>query len=217
MKEERLAIGGAIVAALAASLCCIGPLLFVMLGAGAFGAATVFESARPYLLSAATLLLGFGFYRTYFRWGGACAPGAACATKPVSRASRAGLWSASVAVAAFAFSPYYAGTLASKLSKQNTTSVQPTAPRAQSSNAPSASEPASGTATTTLTVEGMTCASCETTIDLAVEQTPGVRSASASFERSEVVVEYDPTKVTPAQLAQSVNDKTDYKATPRQP
>lgn len=210
MKKEKLAVGGAVVAAIAASLCCIGPLLFVVLGVGAFGAATAFESARPYLLAAAGLLLAFGFYRAYFRREEACAPGEACGTKPVNKASRVGLWIASIAVLAFALSPYYAGTLASRLSKKTVTDVQPTAPATQSSSAPAS-------ATTTLKVEGMTCASCETTISLALEQTPGVRSARASFERGEVVVEYDPGQVTPAQLAQSVNEKTAYKATPRQP
>ncbi len=135
----------------------------------------------------------------------------------MNRASRAGLWIASIAVLAFALSPYYAGTLASRLNNKNVTDAQPTAPATQSSTASSAGVVASGTATTTLTVEGMTCASCETTINLALQKTPGVRSASASFERSEVVVEYDPARVTPAQLAQSVNEKTAYRATPRQP
>ncbi len=217
MKEERLAIGGAVVASIAASLCCVGPLLFVVLGVGAFGAATAFDSARPYLLGSAVLLLAFGFYRTYFRHEEACATDEACATKPVNCASRAGLWLASIAVLALALSPYYAGTLASRLNNKNVTDAQHTAPATQSSSAPNAAAPASRTATTTLTVEGMTCASCETTINLALQKTPGVRSASASFERSEVVVEYDPAQVTPSQLAQSVNEKTDYKATPRQP
>ncbi len=217
MKEERLAIGGAVIAAITASLCCIGPLLFVVLGVGAFGAAAAFDSARSYLLGAAVLLLAFGFYRTYFRGEEACAPGEACATKPVNRASRAGLWIASIAVLAFALSPYYAGTLASRLNNKSATDVQPTAPAMQSSSAPNAAAPTSGTATATLSVEGMTCASCETTINLALQKTPGVRSASASFDRSEVVVEYDPARVTPSQLAQSVNEKTAYRATPRQP
>ncbi len=63
MREERLAVGGAIITAFVASLCCIGPLLFVVLGLGAFGAAATFETARPYLLGLAVLLLAFGFYR----------------------------------------------------------------------------------------------------------------------------------------------------------
>lgn len=110
MKEERLASGGAILAAFAASLCCIAPLLFVVLGLGAFGAASFFDTARPYLLGAAVLCLAFGFYRAYFRRAEACAPDGTCVAKPVNRASRIILWMASAAVIAFALSPYYAGT-----------------------------------------------------------------------------------------------------------
>ncbi len=55
MREERLAIGGAVIAALAASLCCLGPLLFLVLGLGVFSAAAVFEAAPPYLIGAAVL------------------------------------------------------------------------------------------------------------------------------------------------------------------
>ena len=76
MKKENVAIGGAVLTALGASLCCVGPLLALAFGVGAFGAAAVFVSARPYLLAAAVLALAFGFYRIYFRRE-ACAPGEA--------------------------------------------------------------------------------------------------------------------------------------------
>lgn len=92
MKGERLATGGAVMAAIAASLCCLGPLLFLVLGLGAFGAAAAFETARPFLLSAAGLLLGVAFYRVYFCRRQACTPDGACETKPVNRASRIVVW-----------------------------------------------------------------------------------------------------------------------------
>jgi mercuric ion transport protein len=125
MKEKRLAVGGAVIAAIAASLCCVGPVLFAALGLGAFGAASVFQSARPYLLAGAVLLLAVGFYWTYFRRQAACAPGEVCATKPVGRIGRAGLWIATIAVLAFALAPYYAGHIASVLARW-----QPAATRA---------------------------------------------------------------------------------------
>lgn len=115
MKEERLASGGAILAAIAASLCCLAPLVFVVLGLGAFGAAAFFETARPYLLGAAVVLLAFGFYRSYFRPAESCAPDGTCIGKPINRASRVILWIAAAGVIAFALSPYYAGALARHL------------------------------------------------------------------------------------------------------
>src|SRR3982751_920243 len=112
MSKERSIIGSAVIAAFLASLCCIGPLLFVVLGVGTFGAAAYFESARPFLMGSAMLLLSVAFYWIYFRRREVtCAPGEACATKPVSRASRVGLWVASLAVLIFALLPYVAGPL----------------------------------------------------------------------------------------------------------
>ncbi|MFL6335034.1 MAG: mercuric transporter MerT family protein [Pyrinomonadaceae bacterium] len=204
MKEERLALGGAVAAALAASACCVGPLLFVVLGLGAFGAAAALETARPYLLSAAVLLLAFGFYRTYFRRAEVCAPGAHCSTPVASRISRVSLWVATAAVLAFAFSPYYAGALAGRLMPARQPEVE-RSPVLQTSPADAAPTRA------TFKVTGMTCASCETTIRLALERTPGVRSAAVSFVRGEAVVEYEPDTVTPKKLRDAIN-KTGYKA-----
>lgn len=194
MRVGKIATGGALLTAFAASLCCIGPLLFVLLGLGTFGAATVFESMRPYLLGAAVLFLAFGFYRTYFRRV-ACAPGEDCAPKPMGRAGRTGLWVASVAVLAFALSPYYAGALARRIGSNAKTSNAVT---------PNTQQRA------TFKVTGMTCAGCETTIKLALERTPGVRSAEVSYERGEAVVIYDPHVTTPEKIRDRINE-TGYK------
>ena len=204
MKGERIALGGAVAAALAASACCVGPLLFVVLGLGAFGAAAVLESARPYMLSASVLLLSFGFYRTYFRRAETCAPGEHCSTPAVSSISRISLWLAAAAVLAFAFSPYYAGALADRLRRARQLEVERPSVRQTSPQEASTSQ-------ATFKVTGMTCASCETTIMLALERTPGVRSATVSFDRGEAVVEYDPGAVTPEKLRDAINE-TGYKA-----
>jgi copper chaperone CopZ len=205
MEKEKLSLGGAVIAAFAASLCCVGPVLFAVLGLGAFGAATIFEAARPWLLGAAIIALGFGFYRAYGSKQTACAPGEACATKPINRAGRAGLWIASALALAFALSPYYIGSLAARLTTRAATSVAPTT-SAQKSQAAASSEAASAT----FAVEGMTCASCETTLRLALERTAGVRRAEVSYKNGEAVVEYDPKLTAPDKLRAAI-DETGYK------
>lgn len=203
MRSEKLLSGSAVLAAFVASLCCVGPLLFAALGLGAFGAASVFESARPYLLGVAVLALGFGFYRTYFRRAEACAPAEACAAKPANKAGRAGLWIASVAVVAFALSPWYAGTLAHWFrARSATASTQPQSAQPQAAAAQQTAE-----AQVTFKVSGMTCTSCETTVRLALESAPGVRRAEVSYQRGEAVV----AKVTLAKLREVI-DKTGFKA-----
>jgi copper chaperone CopZ len=95
---------------------------------------------------------------------------------------------------AFALSPYYAGTLARRLNGKT--------------QQPAAGQPT--TARATLKVSGMTCAGCEVTIKLALERTPGVRSAEVSYERGEAVVVYDPSVTTPEKLRDAINE-TGYK------
>jgi copper chaperone CopZ len=55
----------------------------------------------------------------------------------------------------------------------------------------------------------MTCAGCEATIKLALEQTPGVRGSEVSYDRAEAVVDYDPGVTDVAQL-QKVISETGY-------
>lgn len=65
-KRSRAASIAAVGAALLASLCCIGPVLFVTLGVGA-GFATRFEPLRPLFTFLTIALLGLGFYSVYGR------------------------------------------------------------------------------------------------------------------------------------------------------
>lgn len=210
MRRDRLALGGAIAAALAASLCCTGPLLFVIVGAGAFGAASAFEPLRPYMLSAAVLLLAYGFYRAYFRRDARaadCAPGTSCASSSVasSSAGRAGLWFASALVLAFALAPLYAGHISAALLRKETVEE-----RAASQPASRALAESEAWQTATIEIEGMSCVSCEAPIEAALENTPGVGGADVSYEAGTARVQYDPRKTGVQQLRRAI-ETTGYK------
>jgi len=69
------------------------------------------------------------------------------------------------------------------------------------------------TATTTLHIEGMTCAGCETAVKLVLKKTPGVVSAKVSYEEKRAVVTYDAAKTTPQKIAAAVADALSYKVT----
>jgi copper chaperone CopZ len=213
MMKEKAVIGGALSAGLLASLCCIGPLLFVLFGVGAFGAATYFEKARPLLMGGSILLLAVAFYWVYFkRQKVSCEPGEVCADKSVSRASRIGLWTASVAVLTFAALPYFAGPLAAKIEEKKIVSEQSNKEEccvAHVSGNETTITPAAGMDVATFKVEGMTCVSCETTIKLALQRTPGVRRTEVSYDRGEAVVEYDPQKTNHNKLRDAIN-RTGY-------
>jgi copper chaperone CopZ len=55
-----------------------------------------------------------------------------------------------------------------------------------------------------LQIQGMHCTSCAINIDSALEDTEGVFSASTSYARSTVTIEYDPEKITTEQLTQII-------------
>ena len=219
MLKEKTVLGGAIVAAFAASLCCIAPLLFVLLGMGSLGMAAIFEPFRPYLLGGAVLLLGLAYYWIYFKneKAEACAPGEACETKPANRASRFGLWFATFAVILFALTPYITASMANRTGTKELVVVrgdddccEPNM-KLKSDNAVSTNNPPpANTKRVTFTVTGMTCATCEPAIRIALEKTPGVKRADVSYERGNAIVDYDPNETTPEKLRDVING-TGYK------
>lgn len=92
-----------VLAAGVASACCIGPVAFVLLGAGTFGASlSALEPYRPIVLTATTLLLGAAFYVAY-------RPTSDCDTcSPASRKrSQVAVWLAAALTTALVTFPYY--------------------------------------------------------------------------------------------------------------
>src|SRR5229473_3100431 len=89
---QKATLGGSVLAAITASLCCIGPLVAVLLGASGFAASAVFEKWRPVFLVVTFALLALAWYLTYRKPKAACADGLACATKLVSKWNKVVLW-----------------------------------------------------------------------------------------------------------------------------
>lgn len=99
---------GSIVAATAASACCIGPVLFTLMGAGVLGAAGAqMEVYRPLFLTATVAMLGGAFYVTYgSRADEQCGADGACAPSQ-RRTVKTVLWIAVVLITLLALFPYY--------------------------------------------------------------------------------------------------------------
>lgn len=76
-------------AAVLASICCLGPLVLVVIGfSGAWiGNLTVLEPYRPIFIGAALVALFFA-YRRIFRPAKACKPGEVCAVPQVKTAQK---------------------------------------------------------------------------------------------------------------------------------
>ncbi len=93
----RLLETGAIGSAIAASVCCLGPLLLAVLGLGGGALLVKFGPYRPFFAVLTVLFLGAAFYLAYRRPPrGDCEADSACARPGVRR--RAGLWIATTVV-----------------------------------------------------------------------------------------------------------------------
>ncbi len=99
--QARLVAAGGILGALAASSCCILPLVLFSLGiSGAWiGNLTVLAPYKPYFVAGTFALLGYGYYLVYVKPKAACADGS-CARPLPSRLVKSSLWIATVLVAA---------------------------------------------------------------------------------------------------------------------
>lgn len=86
-KNGRCALGIGGLAAILASICCLGPLVLVVMGiSGAWiGNLTVLEPYRPIFIGVALVALFFA-YRRIFRSAQACKPGEVCAVPHVKTA-----------------------------------------------------------------------------------------------------------------------------------
>ena len=104
-RQRLIAVGG-IFGALAASSCCIVPLILFSVGIGGawIGNLTALAPYNPIFVAGTAGLLGYGFYLVYWKPRRACAEGAACARPISNRLVQLALWIATVLViAAFAF------------------------------------------------------------------------------------------------------------------
>jgi mercuric ion transport protein len=215
MLKEKTVLGGAVVAAFLASLCCILPLVFVLLGIGSLGIAAVFEPLRPYMMGGSVILLALAYYWVYFKSDKAesCAPGEECATKPANRASRLGLWFATLAVILFALTPYITAAIANR----STVTKEPVFvtsdedcclpnQKPKTAGKTDNNQPLPGNIKqVTFKVEGMSCATCEPAIRIALEKTPGVKRADVSYKRGNAIVDYDPKETSPEKLRDVIN------------
>ncbi len=199
MKKSNISSVGSIVSAIAASLCCIGPVAVVLIGVGSIGAFSLFEIYRPYLIGFTVIMLGLAFYLTYRKREVICEDGS-CKVERAGKWNKISVWGATF-LAAFAIAfPYYGAALI--------TSAQATPP-------PHATHSTSF-AKAVLNVEGMDCEACAAGLEATLGRVDGVRMVKVIYEEGMAVIEYDPAVVQPNDLIAKV-DEVGFKATPNEP
>jgi len=196
--SEKKWIGAGMLAAIAASLCCITPVLAVLGGLG--GIASTFswlDPLRPYLIGFTAIVLGYAFYNAYKpkKEGDlecACEDDESPAKKNFIN-SKKFLWIVTgVSILMFAF-PSYSHIF---FPDTNNTIVVVNE---------------SNIIEVKLFIDGMTCTGCEESVDYTLRKQEGVLSAVSSYESGIAYVKYDKSKVKPEQLAQAIEDEVGYK------
>lgn len=184
---------GALAAALA-SACCVGPLLLAALGLGSLGLGTALGRYHWVLQGAAVVGLTLAWYlflrekrRMY----------ALASEMRNERTTRRMLSAATAIVVAFLGLNLYTAARAGL-------STPAALEEARAGQKAVSNQAAAAGALIRLPVEGMSCYTCELSVESKLKGLPGVLEARASAPDKSVTVRYDPRRVTLRQMVQAV-------------
>ena len=106
--KSRSLIAAAL-AAVGASICCVGPFVLLMLGVGGawIGNLTALEPYRPIFIGITLIFLGLAFRKLYLV-PQACPPGTPCANLTTLRNQRLVFWFVTILLIALLAFPWYA-------------------------------------------------------------------------------------------------------------
>jgi len=188
MKADRLGLFSAMLA----SVCCLGPILLVLVGLGSLGVGALLSRYHWWFIGAAICLLSVA-WRGYLTEAARCR--AASCQMARGTTTRTILTLASGVVTVFVGLNLY--TYASQ---------------SRGMRAPSASGQAE-MASVIIPVEGMTCFTCELSVESSLKRLPGVQGADARVAEQAAYVSFDPSQVTVEALITAIT-KTGYRARP---
>ena len=194
MKTNNKLIGAGLLTAIAASLCCVTPVLALI--AGTSGLASTFswlEPFRPYFIGLTILVLGFAWYQ---KLKSKKQIDCNCETeeKPKFIQSKTFLGIVtSFAIVMLAF-PYYSSIFYTKTEKQIIIVDKSNIEKVE------------------FTISGMTCASCEEHINHEVNKLIGIVGLKASYENGNTIVEFDNSKTNISEIEKAINS-TGYSVT----
>ena len=190
-KTSKNAAYTGLLAAVAASSCCIPPVIALIAGVGGSASALSWmEPFRPYLIGLAIVAIGYAWYN-YLKPKKAedcCEVG----VKPKWYQTKGFLIGITLFAAVSIAFPYYASIFYPDNKKEvvivNQSNIQ----------------------TVNFDVKGMTCASCEQHVTHAVNELEGIVNVAASFEKANAKVEFDNSKTTKEDIEKAINS-TGYK------
>lgn len=180
-------MGAGLLAAFAASLCCVTPVFAFLAGIG--GVASTFswvEPFRPYLIGLTALLLGVAWYQKLKpQWDPECT----CEENPSFWQTKGFLGIVTVLATLLLAFPYYSDAFFPQQNNQQVVYVQE-----------------SQVETVTFNIEGMTCTGCEVTVKNAAGGVNGVLEANASYNTGQATIKYDQGKTTREAIVAAINE-----------
>jgi mercuric transport protein len=185
-KTVRWSLAAALGAAVVASACCTIPLFLVVLGVGGAwaGALTALEPLRPLFVGLAVGALALAGYR---EWRASRRPDCDCEASVSPRVRRSLLGVGGLVVLALVLSPWII---------RGTSDTETGVPVVETG----------AVQQVVLDVEGMTCASCNVTVQRALTRLEGVEAAWVTFEPPQAVVRFDPSRVTLDELTRATSE-----------
>ena len=194
MRSENRLIGAGILTAITASLCCITPVLALIVGTS--GMASRFswiEPFRPYLIVLTILTLGFAWHQ---KLKPKKEMDCACVTdeKPKFIQSKMFLGIVTAFVIIMLGFPYYSGVFYPSIQTQIIVVDK------------------SDLKKTEFKISGMTCASCEEHVNHEVNKLSGIVNSKASYENGNAIIEFDGTKTNETEIEKAIKS-TGYKVT----
>lgn len=187
-------MGAGVFTAIAASLCCITPVLALIAGSGSIASTfSWIEPARPYLIALTVSVLGFAWHQKLKpRPMDDC--GCAVDEKPKFLQSKTFLLLVTLFAALMIAFPSYAKAFFPKNEKQvivvNRSNIQ----------------------TTQFKIRGMSCSSCEEEVKHEVNKLNGITKITVSYEKGQAEIQFDSTKTNLTEVINSINS-TGYKVT----
>ena len=196
-KSSNTAAYTGIISAIAASICCITPVLAVI--AGTSGIASTFswiEPFRPYLIGLTILVLCFAWYQK-LKSKNEIDCECDINEKPKFIRSKTFLGIVTVfAIVMLAF-PYYSGIFYPNTEKQIILVDK------------------SDIKTTEFKISGMTCTGCEEHVNHEVNKLNGIVNSKTSYEKGNAIIEFDKTKTNEMEIEKAINS-TGYKVTDKE-
>lgn len=186
---------GAVLSAVLASLCCIGPAVLAIAGVGGAGFLSVFEEYRTNLVGLTVFLLGAGFFFAYRKKEVRCEDGS-CEVQSAGKWNKISLWAAMGLVAVFLTYPYLSNSFSAGPQDRDRIGFQ---------NA--------DLEEVVISVQGMTCTACNRHVETVVSEVAGVAGVKADFQTGEAVVQFDKGKTNADEIVKAINEKTAYRAT----